>query len=43
VKIDGMVRTLMNVRYVPNLRKNLISLGILEENGCKIIMENMEF
>ncbi|PNX56512.1 hypothetical protein L195_g058242, partial [Trifolium pratense] len=37
---DGAVRTLMNVRHVPNLRKNLISLGVLEENGCKIILEN---
>lgn len=36
---DGALRTLMNVRHVPNLRKNLISLGVLEENGCKIVME----
>lgn len=37
---DGAVRTLRNVRHVPNLRKNLIYLGVLEENGCKIILEN---
>lgn len=37
---DGAGRTLRNVRHVPNLRKNLISLGVLEENGCKIILEN---
>lgn len=28
------------MRHVPNLRKKLISLGVLEENGCKIILEN---
>ena len=27
---DGHVRTLTNVRYVPDLRKNLLSLGDLE-------------
>src|ERR1044072_9138891 len=30
---DGGVRTLGEVRYVPELRKNLISLGTLQENG----------
>jgi len=34
---DGALRTLMNVRHVLNLRKNLISLGFLEENSCKIV------
>lgn len=34
---DGIVRTLRNVRYVPNLKRNLVSLGILEDEGytCK--------
>ena len=27
----GEVRTLMNVRHVPQLRKNLISLGVLNK------------
>ena len=27
---DGMVRTLTDVRYVPSLKKNLISLGTLD-------------
>lgn len=27
---DGIVRQLKNVRYVPNLKRNLISLRILE-------------
>ena len=32
IKIDdGVVRTLINVRHVPNLTRNLISLGILDE------------
>ncbi|KAH0973974.1 hypothetical protein GBA52_015873 [Prunus armeniaca] len=30
---DGMIRVLGNIRYVPRLRKNLISLGTLDEAG----------
>ena len=30
---DGVVRMLCNVRHVPDLRKNLISLGTLNGNG----------
>lgn len=36
---DGIVRTLTQVRHVPDLKKNLISLGTLEENGCKYSAE----
>jgi len=32
---DGKIRKLMGVRHIPNLSKNLISLGFLEEKGCK--------
>ncbi|XP_047256674.1 uncharacterized protein LOC107851807 isoform X1 [Capsicum annuum] len=32
---DGVVRTLTDVIYVPDLKKNLISLGTLESLGCK--------
>lgn len=31
---DGVVRTLRDVRHVPALKKNLISLGMLESKGC---------
>ncbi|KAK3017138.1 hypothetical protein RJ639_006140 [Escallonia herrerae] len=31
---DSIVRTLTDVRHVPELRKNLIPLGMLESNGC---------
>ncbi|KAK3001855.1 hypothetical protein RJ639_020260 [Escallonia herrerae] len=31
---DDIVRTLTDVRHVPELRKNLISLGTLDSNGC---------
>ncbi|KAK3023698.1 hypothetical protein RJ639_044308 [Escallonia herrerae] len=31
---DGIVRTLTDVRHVPELRKNMISLGTLDSNGC---------
>ena len=30
---DGIVRTLTNVKHVPKLKKNLISLGYLERQG----------
>ena len=30
---DGVVRTLNEVRHVPALKKNLISLGVLDSNG----------
>ena len=36
---DGIVRTLTNVRHVPDLKKNLISLGTLEALGCKYTTE----
>lgn len=36
---DGTIRQLKEVRYVPDLKKNLISLGALESNGYKITME----
>jgi hypothetical protein len=32
---DGIVRTLKNVRHVPDLKKNLISLGTLDSLGYK--------
>ena len=30
---DGVIRTLCDVRHVPNMRKELISLGTLDGNG----------
>jgi hypothetical protein len=32
---DGIVSTLTDVRHIPDLKKNLISLDILEALGCK--------
>lgn len=32
---DGVVRTLTSVRHVPELKRNLISLGTLESFGCR--------
>ncbi|KAK2989282.1 hypothetical protein RJ640_000032 [Escallonia rubra] len=31
---DGIVRTLTDVRHIPDLRRHLISLGTLNSNGC---------
>ena len=36
---DGIVRTLSNVRHVPDLKCNFISLGTLESKGCKYSAE----
>jgi len=36
---DGVVRTLTNVRHIPDLKKNLISLGTLDSQGCKYCTE----
>lgn len=36
---DGIVRVLTDVRHVPDLKKNLISLGTLESMGCKYTAE----
>ncbi|KAG8503097.1 hypothetical protein CXB51_000873 [Gossypium anomalum] len=33
---DGTIRILSDVRYVPDLRKNLISSSILDLKGCRI-------
>jgi len=35
-KFDGMVRELMKVRYVPQLKRNLISIDALEALGLKV-------
>jgi len=36
---DGVLRTLSNVRYVPDLKRKLVSLGTLESKGCKYSTE----
>ncbi|KAH9678410.1 hypothetical protein KPL71_025698 [Citrus sinensis] len=37
---DGMVRELTQVRHVPEFKKNLISIGMLDQTGCVIKAEN---
>uniref|UniRef100_A0A2N9HLU0 Uncharacterized protein n=1 Tax=Fagus sylvatica TaxID=28930 RepID=A0A2N9HLU0_FAGSY len=37
---DGMVRTIQEVRHVKGLKKNLLSLGQLDNNGCKTHIQN---
>ncbi|GKC14004.1 retrovirus-related pol polyprotein from transposon TNT 1-94 [Tanacetum coccineum] len=39
-KHDRVVRTLIDVRHVPDLKKNLISLGVLDSKGFKYTSEN---
>lgn len=39
---DGVMRDLSNVRYVPDLKRNLISLGVIDQLGCSIKAENGE-
>ncbi|KAH9780501.1 hypothetical protein KPL71_008103 [Citrus sinensis] len=40
---DGVDRELRSVRYVPELRRNLISLGTVDQSGCSIKAENGRF
>ena len=37
---DGIVRTLTEIRHIPNLKKNLISLGTLDTLGYKFSTED---
>ena len=36
---DGIIRTLTNVRHVPDLKRNLVSLGTLDAQGCRFSAE----
>ena len=40
---NGMVSELKDVRYVPQLKKNLISIGALEAQGLKGTLEDGVF
>lgn len=37
--VDGKRITLTNVIYIPRLKRNLISLGVLDDSGCTYIVE----
>ena len=37
---DGMTITLKEVRHVPNLKRNIISLGTLDESGYSFKVGN---
>jgi len=37
---DGMVRNLTDVRYVPQMKKNIISVAAVELKGLKVTLEN---
>ncbi|KAH9650266.1 hypothetical protein KPL70_026310 [Citrus sinensis] len=39
---DGTIRELKQVRYVPELKRNLISLGMLDQIGCRVRIESGE-
>ena len=36
---DGIIRTIQRVRHVTGLKKNLLSLGQLDDLGCKTRIE----
>lgn len=40
IMFDNCDPVLNNVRYVPELRRNLISLGMLDKLGCSVKIEN---
>jgi len=37
---NGEHKVLTNVYYIPKLQSNIISLGQLEEAGCKVVLED---
>jgi len=37
---DGVVRNLTGMRYVPQMKKNIISVGTVESKALKVAMEN---
>lgn len=37
---NGMVRKLKDVKHVPELKRNLISLGMLNKMGCSVRLES---
>ena len=37
---DGVVRDLTDVRYVPQMKKNIISVGAMESKGLKVTLDN---
>lgn len=37
---NGEHHALTDVYYIPRLRRNIVSLGQLDENGCQILIEN---
>ena len=37
---DGMIRELTEVRYVPQMKKNIISIGAVESKELKVTLEN---
>lgn len=39
-RLSGDHRVLTDVYFIPHLRSNIISLGQLDENGCKYAAEN---
>ena len=36
---NGTITILIDIRYVPNLKNNLISLGTLDSNGSKVTVK----
>ncbi|KAH9657209.1 hypothetical protein KPL70_022963 [Citrus sinensis] len=38
--LDGTIRELTNVRHIPDLKRDLISLGMLDKIGCVIKLES---
>jgi len=37
---DGIIRELKEVRYVPQLKRNLITVGMLETMGLEVSIKN---
>lgn len=42
LEVDGVIQTVTNVYYVPELKNNLLSVGQLQEKGLTILIQNGE-
>ncbi|CAA7016056.1 unnamed protein product [Microthlaspi erraticum] len=40
LEINGMIRVITSVYYVPGLRNNLLSIGQLQEKGLRVVIED---
>lgn len=43
LKIDGLIKVINNVYFVPELKTNMLSIGQLQEKGLTVVIDNGEY